>query len=47
MHPGPWQVQTILVEVDDVEVVGLADGGFQGQDLLGHRVSDSLDRGAT
>ena len=35
---APRQVQTGLVEVDDVEVLCLADDGLQGQDLLGHRI---------
>jgi hypothetical protein len=36
--PGPWQVQTGLVEVDDVEIVRLPDDGFQGQDFVGYRI---------
>jgi hypothetical protein len=36
--PGPRQVQTGLVKMDDIEVVGLPDDGFQAENFVGHRV---------
>jgi hypothetical protein len=36
--PGPGQVQTGLVEANEVEFVCLPDHGLQGKDLIGDRI---------